>query len=78
MLIIPLLAVSLITQVAVLAAPIPLNDASLKAREPLFNDEALFSRSLEGKHENFKNAWKISNNPTAGSTNKEKKGMLLA
>ena len=43
MLIIPLLAVSFLAQVAVLAAPIPLNDTSLKARESLFNDEALFN-----------------------------------
>ena len=45
MLIILLLAVSFLTQVAVLAAPIPFNDVSLKARSPSFSDDGLFSRA---------------------------------
>ena len=45
MLIIPLLAVSLLAQVAVLAAPIPLNGVSLKVRELSLNDDLLFSRA---------------------------------
>ena len=48
MLIIPLLAVSFLTQAAVLAAPIPLNAVSLNARTPLSDDDAIFSRSDHG------------------------------
>ena len=47
MLIIPLLAVSLLAQVAVLAAPIPgpLNGVSLKVHELSLNDDLLFNRA---------------------------------
>ena len=44
-----LLAISFLTQIAVLAAPIPLNGISLNARALSFNDIALFSRAGEGE-----------------------------
>ena len=50
MLIIPLLAVSFLTQVAVLAAPIPLNGVSLNARGRASSlNDVLFSRSGQGE-----------------------------
>ena len=62
MLIISLLAVSFLTQVTVLAAPIPLNDISLKVRAPSSSDEALFSRAEEPTGNELLNmfAWVIS------------------